>query len=144
MHDLVIIVSCMSHIMANPDFAIYEQQRRKQPAHSRSQINGFVIRYLDSIIHLVSTSEISSPYVAFFGCAGRFVSYLVANPEDRFSRDVAQYHHKYEYHDVILVNVPLLMLNYLSYMWRRKKLLCHKVVPRFHDAFMARFLAQYH
>ena len=26
----------------------------------------------------------------FCGCAGRFVSYLVANPEDRFSRDEAR------------------------------------------------------
>ena len=27
---------------------------------------------------------------SFCGCAGRFVSYLVGNPEDRFSRDEAQ------------------------------------------------------
>ena len=26
---------------------------------------------------------------SFCGCAGRFESYLVGNPEDRFSRDVA-------------------------------------------------------
>ena len=27
--------------------------------------------------------------ISFCGCAGRFVSYLVANPEDGFSRDKA-------------------------------------------------------
>ena len=30
------------------------------------------------------------PLLSFCGCADRFVSYLVANPEDRFSRDEAQ------------------------------------------------------
>ena len=35
-----------------------------QPAHTRSLINAFVIRCLDSIIPLVSISEISSLYLA--------------------------------------------------------------------------------
>ena len=43
-----------------------------------------VVHCLDSIIHLVAIAEPS-----FCGCAGRFVSYLVANPEDRFSHDEA-------------------------------------------------------
>ena len=30
------------------------------------------------------------PLASFFGCTGQFVSYLVENPENRFSRDVAQ------------------------------------------------------
>ena len=29
------------------------------------------------------------PLSSFCGCTGQFVSYLVTNPEDRFSRDVA-------------------------------------------------------
>ena len=57
-----------------------------QPAHPRSLISAFVVRCLDSIIPLVSISEILS----FCDCAGRFESTLVANPEDRFSRDEAQ------------------------------------------------------
>ena len=32
--------------------------------HPRSLISAFVVRYLDSIIPLVSVSEISSPYLA--------------------------------------------------------------------------------
>ena len=35
-----------------------------QPAHPRSLINAFVVRCLDSIIPLVSTSKISSVYLA--------------------------------------------------------------------------------
>ena len=35
-----------------------------QPAHSRSLISAFVVRCLDSIIPLVSISEISSVYLA--------------------------------------------------------------------------------
>ena len=31
------------------------------------------------------------PFPSFCGCAGRFVSYLVANTEDKFSRDTAQF-----------------------------------------------------
>ena len=59
--------------------------------HPRSLINTFVVRCLDSI-------NISSFYIrnfkslaGFCGCAGRFAieSYLVENPEDRFSRDEA-------------------------------------------------------
>ena len=56
-----------------------------QPAHPRSLISAFIVHCLDGIICLVAISEISS----FCGWAGWFVSYLVANPEDRFSRDEA-------------------------------------------------------
>ena len=35
------------------------------------------------------------PLPSFCGCAGRFVSYLVTNPEDRFSRDEAHMIFKY-------------------------------------------------
>ena len=59
-----------------------------QPAHPRSLISTFVVHCLDSMIPLVSISEISSLYLASVE-AGRFVSYLVANTEDRFSRDEA-------------------------------------------------------
>ena len=58
-----------------------------QPAHPRSQISAFVVSCLDSIIPLVSMSEISSLYLA--SAEGRFMSYLVGNPEERFSRDGA-------------------------------------------------------
>ena len=53
----------MSHVMRKPVYAICEQQRRRS-AHSFSLISVFVIRYLDSIIPLVSISIISSLYLA--------------------------------------------------------------------------------
>ena len=56
-----------------------------QPAHPRSLISTFVVRCLDSFY-----IRNFKPLPSFFGGAGRFVSYLVANPEGRFSRDEAQ------------------------------------------------------
>ena len=61
-----------------------------QPAHPRSLISAFFVRCLDSIIPLVSISKIFKPLLSFCACAGRFESYLVENPEYRFSRDEAQ------------------------------------------------------
>ena len=57
----------------------------------RKPVYAFIVRCLDCIISLVSVSEISSLYLAFFcGCADQFESTQVANPKDRFSRDEAQ------------------------------------------------------
>ena len=57
--------------MRKPVYAICEQQRRRSVCasmqsdqHPRSLISAFVVRCLDSIISLVSISEISSLYVA--------------------------------------------------------------------------------
>ena len=54
--------------MTKPAFVICEQQRRRSRQHSL--ISAFVVRYLDSIISLVSVSEISSLYL---GLTGTFV-----------------------------------------------------------------------
>ena len=58
--------------------------------HPRSLISAFVVCCLDSIISLVSISEISSVYLASVASVGQFVCTMVANPKDRFSCDVAQ------------------------------------------------------
>ena len=53
--------------MRKPFYARCEQQRPRladQPAHPRSLISTFVVRCLDSIMPLVSISEISSLYLA--------------------------------------------------------------------------------
>ena len=55
-----------------------------QPAHPRSLISVFIIRSLDSIFFFYIRNA------SLCGCAGRYESHLVANPEDRFSRDEAQ------------------------------------------------------
>ena len=50
--------------MTKPAFAICQNKGADQPAHLRSLISTFVVHCLDSIIPLVSTSEISSLYLA--------------------------------------------------------------------------------
>ena len=61
-----------------------------QPAHPCILISAFVVCCLDSIISLVSIFAISR-LASLCNWAGRFVSYMVANPEDRFSHDVTSY-----------------------------------------------------
>ena len=56
-----------------------------QPAHPRSLISVFIVRYLDSIIHILAKSKNFKTLPSLCGCADRFQSTLVANPEDRFS-----------------------------------------------------------
>ena len=74
--------------MRKPVYAICEQQRRSS-AGASSLISTFVVRCLHSIIY-ISNFYIYyfKPLACFCICAGRFVSYLVANPEV-FSRDEA-------------------------------------------------------
>ena len=61
-----------------------------QPAHPRSLISAFVVRCIDSIIPLSSFyTRNFKPLPSFCDCADRFESYLVWNPEDRFSCDEA-------------------------------------------------------
>ena len=76
--------------MRKPSYATCEHKDTDHPAHSRSLINGSVVRCLGSIIPLVSTSEIIKPLPSFCDCVDSFVSTLVANPEYRFFRDEAE------------------------------------------------------
>ena len=72
-------------------FAICEQQRHRSACAStlsdQSLISAFVIRCLGSLISLVSIVIISCLYLAYVA-EQTGLSYLGANPEDRFSRDV--------------------------------------------------------
>ena len=61
-----------------------------QPAHPRSLIRAFVVRCLDSIMPLVSISEISSLYLAYNGWAVRFVSIIWSQSPKTGFLDVAQ------------------------------------------------------
>ena len=65
-----------------------------QPAHPHSLISAFIVHCLDSIIPLVSKSEISSLYLASVAAQAGLSLTLVANPEDRFSHDEAQMYTK--------------------------------------------------
>ena len=57
-----------------------------QPGHPRSLISAFVVRCLDSITCYSRNFKTLSSLISW---AGRFESYLVENPEDRFTRDEA-------------------------------------------------------
>ena len=57
--------------------------------YANSLISVFVIRCLDDDASSFYIRNFK-PLASFDGCADRFQSTLVANPEDRFSRDVAQ------------------------------------------------------
>ena len=59
-----IIAVYLSHVMRKPVFDYANNKDADQPAHPRSLISTFVIRCLDSIIPLVSISEISSLWLA--------------------------------------------------------------------------------
>ena len=55
----------MSHVMRKPVYAICEQQKRRSACTDPHRlVSAFVVHCLDSIIHLVSISEISSLYLA--------------------------------------------------------------------------------
>ena len=73
--------------MRKPVFAICEQQRCRSACASMQSDSTFVVHCLGSIIPLLATSQKFRTLASFCGCAGRFVSYLVGNPEDRFSRE---------------------------------------------------------
>ena len=78
----------MSHIMRKPVLPNANNKDADQPAHLRSLISAFVVRCLDSIITSFYIRNFK-PLPSFCGWAGQFESTMVANPEDRFSHDVA-------------------------------------------------------
>ena len=89
----------MSHVMRKPVLTICEQQRCRSACASTQSDQ----RLCCSLPEYYNTSSFYirnfKPLPSFCGCAGQFVSYLVANPEDRFSGDQAH---------TILWNVRLL------------------------------------
>ena len=62
-----------------------------QPARMRSLIRAFVVCCLYSIIPILAKSKKFKTLASLCSWAGWFESYLVANPEDRFSRDLAYF-----------------------------------------------------
>ena len=84
----LVAVYYTSHVMRKSVLAICEQQRcRSACASTHSLISTFVVRNLDG------TSGFYIQNFKTLAClcswAGRLESYLVANPEDKFSRDEA-------------------------------------------------------
>ena len=70
----------LSYVLRKPDFAICEQQRRRS-ACAATQSDQHLCCLLPPKYNTSSFSIRNfKPLPSFFGCAGRFVSYLVANP----------------------------------------------------------------
>ena len=76
--------------MRKPVYAICEQQRRRSGCCASAQTDQ---RLCCSLPRQCNTSSFYirnfKPLASFCGCAGRFESTLVGNPEDRFTRDRA-------------------------------------------------------
>ena len=77
----------MRLVIRKPVYAICEQQRRRSAcasAQSDQRLCCSLPRYYNTSSFYIQNFK---PLSSFCGCAGRLVSYLVANPEDRFSHD---------------------------------------------------------
>ena len=61
-----------------------------QPAHPRSLISAFVVRYLDSIVSIVSRFAISLLSLASVAEQASLSLTWSETPKDRFSRDVVR------------------------------------------------------
>ena len=75
--------------MRKPVYAICEQQRHRSAcasAQSDQSLCCSLPRQYDTSSFYIKNFK---PLPSFCGCAGWFVSYMVGNPEDRFSRDEA-------------------------------------------------------
>ena len=80
-----------SHGMRKPVNAICKQQRRRSTcasAQSDQRLCCSLPRYYNTSCFYIQNFK---PLSSFCGCTCRFLSYLVANPEDRFSRDEAHF-----------------------------------------------------
>ena len=91
--------------MRKPAYAICEQQRRKSACAS-AQTDQHICCSLPRSYNIYRFYIGNfMPLARVCGCAGQFVSYLVENPEDRFSRDEAQ----------MVVNVALYLFSISMY-----------------------------
>ena len=75
--------------MRKPDFYLCENKGADQLRSNCEADQRFCFRYTDSTISFLLKSKISKFLACFCDCAGLFVSDLVGNPEDRFSRVAA-------------------------------------------------------
>ena len=75
--------------MRKPDFCLCENKGADQLRSNCEADQRLYFRYSDSTILLLLIAKTFKPLACFCVCTGRFVSDLVGNPEDRFSRAAA-------------------------------------------------------
>ena len=76
--------------MRKPDFCLCENKGADQLRSNCEADQRLCFHYVDSTISLLLKTENFNLLDFFWNCTGRFVSDLVGNPEDRFSRVAAQ------------------------------------------------------
>ena len=74
--------------MKKPTFCMCENKEADQLRGNRETDQHLRFRLIDSTIPLLPKYE-TKPLAILCGCTARFVSDLVVNPEDRFSRNEA-------------------------------------------------------
>ena len=79
--------------MKKPDFCLCENKGADQLCSNCTADQRLCFRYSDSTMSLLLYSQNFKPLACFCDCTGRFVSDLVGNPKDRFSRDAAHIMH---------------------------------------------------
>ena len=79
----------MSHVMRKSAFCICENKCVNQLPGNYPADKHFCFHYIYSTISLLPNSKIFYAVAIFFCSAHWFVSDLVTNPKDRFSRDMA-------------------------------------------------------
>ena len=83
----------LSHVMRKPIYATCEQQSCWSACAS-AQSDQHLLCSLPRLYNISSFYIWNfKPLASFCGCAGWFESYLVENPEDRFSRDMAHFNY---------------------------------------------------
>ena len=81
----------LSHVMRKPVYVICEQQRHRSACAEAQADQRLYCSLLGQYNTLSLYIRNFKPVPCFFGCAGRFESYLIGNLEDRFSRDVTHF-----------------------------------------------------
>ena len=80
----------MSRVVIKPDFAYANNKAQISLAVTASLILSFVFATQIILLFTFTWNLTFKLLVCFIDCTGRFVSYLVGNPEDRLSRVAAQ------------------------------------------------------
>ena len=84
----------MRRVMRKPAFCICENKDADQLHGNREADQRLCFRYIEIASPFLLLIQSFKPTAIFCGCTARFVSDLVGNPEDRFSRDVAYLHRR--------------------------------------------------
>ena len=102
---------CWSHVMRKPVYAMCEQQRHRS---AWSLISVFVVRCLDSISTCYSQNFKTLGQASLISWAGRFESFLVANPDNPHIRHILSWRLGHENIFMAILPHPLIQEEQLS------------------------------